>query len=52
LKVNGGGGIDRFRIKIWDIATGSIIYDNQPGDDDVAGVTTELGGGSIAIHDK
>ena len=42
----------RFRIKIWDIATGSIIHDNQPGDDDVAGVTTELGGGSIAIHDK
>jgi len=29
-QVNGGGGVDKFRIKIWDSATGQVIYDNQP----------------------
>lgn len=49
-QLNGGGGVDRFRIKIWDSGTGSIIYDNQIGDDDSAALTTTLGGGSIVIH--
>jgi PKD repeat protein len=49
-QVNGGGGTDTFRIKIWDIETGSIVYDNQIGDTDAAAATTELGGGSIVIH--
>jgi len=48
-EVNGGGGIDRFRIKIWAIG-GDIVYDNQPGDKDDAELTTELGGGRIVIH--
>ena len=48
--INGGGGVDKFRIKIWDIATDSIIYDNQMGDSDDADATTDLGGGSIVIH--
>ncbi len=38
--------IDKFRIKIWDKATDSIIYDNQVGGPD----GTELGGGRIVIH--
>ena len=44
---------DRFRIKIWDIARGEIIYDNQIYADDSAGLieaSTALGGGSIMIH--
>lgn len=49
-QVNGGGGTDRFRIKIWDKATGEIIYDNQMGEDDNANTSTTLGGGSIVIH--
>jgi PKD repeat protein len=47
---NGGGGIDRFRIKIWDVATGHVEYDNQMGAADDADATTTLGGGSIVIH--
>ncbi|HUG16876.1 MAG TPA: hypothetical protein VMM78_17850, partial [Thermomicrobiales bacterium] len=51
-QVNGGGGTDTFRIKIWDLATGDIVYDNQLGDSDDADATTKLGGGSIVIHKK
>src|SRR5262249_31476418 len=25
---NGGGGVDKFRIKIWDPVTGVVVYDN------------------------
>jgi len=46
----GGGGMDRFRIKIWDKTTDMIIYDNQMGEDDFADPTTVIGGGSIFIH--
>ncbi len=49
-QVAGGGGVDRFRIKIWDRATGGVIYDNQVGADDDAEPSTALGGGSIVIH--
>ena len=49
-QVNGGGGTDRFRIKIWDRPTDQIVYDNQVGDDDDADATHEIGGGSIVIH--
>lgn len=51
-QANGGGGVDRFRIKIWDKATGTIVYDNQIGDSDTGNATTALGGGSIVIHAK
>ncbi|HET9443624.1 MAG TPA: choice-of-anchor D domain-containing protein, partial [Acidimicrobiales bacterium] len=30
-QLNGGGGADRFRMKIWDAATGVVLYDNQNG---------------------
>lgn len=46
----GGGGVDRFRIKIWDKATNAVIYDNQSGDSDTDPAATALGGGSIVIH--
>jgi hypothetical protein len=49
-RANGGGGTDRFRIKIWDPSGGGVIYDNQPGAADDADATTALGGGSIVIH--
>ena len=51
-QINGGGGSDRFRIKIWHEATSVIIYDNQMGTDDNAALAdqTILGGGSIVIH--
>ena len=51
-QVSGGGGTDRFRLKIWDKTTNAVVYDNERGaaeDDDRA---TALGGGSIVIHQK
>ena len=44
------GSPDTFRIKIWDLATEDVMYDDQvgAGDDDYAG--TALGGGSIKVH--
>lgn len=51
-QINGGGGKDRFRIKIWDARTGIIIYDNQAGSSDADDLNdaTILRGGSIVIH--
>jgi PKD repeat protein len=46
----GGGGADRFRIKIWNKATGAVVYDNQLGAADDSNPTTALGGGSIIVH--
>ncbi len=46
----GGGGRDKLRIKIWNQATGAIIYDNQMGGADMADPTTAIAGGSISIH--
>ena len=49
-QVSGGGGTDRFRIKIWVRASGQIVYDNQAGSSDSALPSTTIGGGSIVIH--
>ncbi len=48
--INGGGGTDKFRLKVWDKASGTTIYDNQSGAPDTSDPTTLLGGGSIVIH--
>lgn len=49
-QVSGGGGQDKFRIKIWD-SYGNVVYDNQMGADDAADPTTVIQG-SIVIHTK
>jgi hypothetical protein len=41
---------DLFRIKIWDIETSAVIYDNQLGASDTADPTTLIAGGSIVVH--
>jgi PKD repeat protein len=53
-QVAGGGGTDKFRMKVWNISTGAVIYDNQPGasDDTTTPIITVLGGGSINIQAK
>jgi hypothetical protein len=38
---------DRFRMKIWDKATGAVVYDNQMGDSDDADATIAIGGGGL-----
>jgi PKD repeat protein len=42
--------IDLFRIKIWEIQTGVVVYDNQMDAPEDADPTTAIGGGSIVIH--
>ena len=44
------GTPDKFRMKIWDKATGNIIYDNMLGAADDANPTIALAGGSVVIH--
>ncbi len=45
---SGGGGTDRFRIKI--TGPGGLVYDNQLNAPDTTDPTTNLGGGSIVVH--
>lgn len=40
---------DRLRIRIWDSATGLVVYDSQPGAPEGADPLTDLGGGSITV---
>ena len=50
-QVLGGGGVDRFRIKIWDKSNSdTVVYDNQLGAADDAAATQAIVGGSIAIQ--
>jgi hypothetical protein len=43
--------VDRFRIKIWDIANAdAVVYDNELGADDSSDPSTNIAGGSIVIH--
>jgi Leucine-rich repeat (LRR) protein/PKD repeat protein len=42
---------DKMRMKIWDLASGQVVYDNQPGSADNADPVTVIGGGSIKTHD-
>jgi hypothetical protein len=54
-QVSGGGGVDKFRIKIWDKANGdTVVYDNvsAAGDDIDSANPQEIAGGSIVIHSK
>jgi len=50
--LNGGGGVDKFRIKIWNKATGDTVYDNAVGssNDIDSANPQQLGGGSIVIQ--
>ncbi|GAA4299926.1 hypothetical protein GCM10023183_09720 [Nibribacter koreensis] len=51
-QVTGGGGSDKFRIKIWKKG-GPVVYDNEKGTAENAELSsnTILGGGSIVIHE-
>lgn len=42
--------VDKFRIKIWDKDTDTVVYDNQMEDEEDAELTTTIGGGSIVIQ--
>lgn len=50
--LTGGGGPDKFRIKIVHKASSTVVYDNQVGALDDSPAATALGAGSIVIHTK
>jgi len=51
-QISGGGGVDKFRIKIWRGSNESdLLYDNQYLSGDDVTPATALGGGSIVIHE-
>ncbi|HEV8636751.1 MAG TPA: DUF4082 domain-containing protein, partial [Chloroflexota bacterium] len=45
----GGGGVDKLRMKIWNKATGALVYDNQRGAADAANPTTAISTGTIDL---
>jgi hypothetical protein len=49
---SGGGGVDKFRIKIWNTSTSVVVYDNAPSvsDDITASAQESISGGSIVLH--
>ena len=47
-----GGPPDAIRIRIWDRQSGTILYDNRPGEPLVDDAVTALGGGSIQLHNR
>jgi hypothetical protein len=51
-QVTGGGVVDKFRIKIWLISSGAVVYDNVLGvSEDIDNANPQaIGGGSIVIH--
>ena len=64
-KINGGGAYgfmitaidgnqqnkpDAFRIKIWDVASGTVVYDNKMGAAEDSDDATALESGNIVIH--
>lgn len=46
------GTTDMFRIKIWDLISEEIVYDNQMGASDTSDPTTAISGGSIVVHSQ
>jgi len=44
------GGVDQLRVRIWQTASGTLVYDNQAGAADDAAPTTAIGGGQINVQ--
>jgi hypothetical protein len=44
----GSSGSDRFRIKVWSLSSGLVVFDNVGGADSAE--PTAIGGGSIVLH--
>jgi hypothetical protein len=49
VQVVAGGGVDTFRIKVWETSTGTVIYDSQMGDPNKTDATTPINTGSISV---
>jgi len=51
-QLTGGGGVDKFRIKIWNKTTGAIVFDSQMGESDAVDPSTPVGTGSSIVIQK
>ncbi len=49
-QISGGGGENKFRLKVWDKGTNEVIYDNQLGAGDTTEPSTVIESGEIIIH--
>lgn len=51
-QVSGGGGVDKFRIKVWETSSGATVFDNNMGGstDLNTAPSQPIDGGNIAIH--
>jgi hypothetical protein len=47
--LSGGGGVDKFRLKIWEKVTGLVIYDNEPGRSEAADPITPVGDANSTV---
>jgi PKD repeat protein len=47
-----GVSADAVRIRIWNQATGALVYDNQPDEPLDSNAATPLGGGSVQLHQR
>ncbi|HYI65339.1 MAG TPA: ExeM/NucH family extracellular endonuclease [Candidatus Limnocylindrales bacterium] len=43
-------GPDRLRVKIWNVATGEVVFDNQPGEPDDAAASQPIRSGQVRVH--
>ena len=43
-------GPDSFRIRIWNVATGAIVYDNVQGASEDSYASATIAGGSVTVH--
>ncbi len=50
----GESSTDRLRVRIWEKATGALLYDNQPGADVNAPLSDSaaIGAGNLVVHSK
>lgn len=51
LSVIDAGNASKLRVKIWKTATGTVVYDSQPGAANSVGPTTLLGDGWVSVMD-
>jgi hypothetical protein len=49
-KLQGKKVPDKLRIKVWNHATGQVVYDNQQGAPNNAAPAVALGGGDVTVH--
>jgi PKD repeat protein len=49
LTANAADRSQTFRMKVWDSATGKVMYDSQPGEPDDAEPSSRVNGGHIAV---